>query len=112
MKTVVNSMLKSIPSLINVLLISLLFYLVFGILSVQLFKGTYGRCNDDSVDNKSQCTGTYVNEVGETVPRVWDTPPDNMNNILSAMMTLFEVSSLEMWPDAMFRAMDSRDVDE
>ena len=34
MKSVVNSLLKSIPQLFNVLLISLLFYLVFGILGV------------------------------------------------------------------------------
>lgn len=34
MKNVVNSLLKSIPNLLNVLLICLLFYLVFGILGV------------------------------------------------------------------------------
>ncbi len=34
MKIVVNSLLTSIPSLINVLLVSLLFFLVFGILGV------------------------------------------------------------------------------
>ena len=33
-KTVVNSLLKSIPSLLNVLLIIILFLLVFGILGV------------------------------------------------------------------------------
>ena len=34
MKSVVNSLLKSIPPLLNVMLISMLFYLVFGILGV------------------------------------------------------------------------------
>jgi hypothetical protein len=34
MKTIVTSLLKSIPTLLNVLLISMLFYLVFGILNV------------------------------------------------------------------------------
>ena len=43
----VNSLLQSIPSLLNVLLIILLFLLVFGILGVQLFKGMLGRCNDE-----------------------------------------------------------------
>lgn len=38
-KTVVNALLESIPSLINVLLIVMLFLLVFGILGIQLFKG-------------------------------------------------------------------------
>jgi hypothetical protein len=36
-KTVVNALLESIPSLLNVMLIVLLFLLVFGILGVQLF---------------------------------------------------------------------------
>ncbi len=49
MKIVVNSLLKSIPSLLNVMLISLLFLLVFGILAVQLFKGAMGACNDTSM---------------------------------------------------------------
>lgn len=38
-KTVVNSLLESIPALMNVMLIVLLFLLVFGILGIQLFKG-------------------------------------------------------------------------
>lgn len=36
LKTVINSLIKSIPSLINVVLITLLFLLVFSILGVQL----------------------------------------------------------------------------
>lgn len=45
-KTVVNSLLLSIPSLLNVLLIIILFLLVFGILGVQLFKGGIANCNN------------------------------------------------------------------
>lgn len=55
MKIVVNSLLTSIPNLFNVMLISLLFYLVFGILGVQLFKGAMGSCNDTSIDYKWNC---------------------------------------------------------
>lgn len=49
MKTIVNSILKAIPSLFNVALINMLFLLVFGILGVQFFKGQIGYCNDDSM---------------------------------------------------------------
>lgn len=54
-KTVVNSLLKSIPSLMNVMLIIFLFLLVFGILGVQMFKGAVSYCNDGSSEilNKS-----------------------------------------------------------
>lgn len=61
-KTVVVSLLESIPELINVLLIVVLFILVFGILGIQLFKGQLGSCNDssDDVANKTQCIGEYL----------------------------------------------------
>jgi len=58
-KTVVNALLESIPALINVLLIVMLFLLVFGILGIQLFKGQLGVCNDgaDIITHKQNCTG-------------------------------------------------------
>lgn len=61
-KTVVVSLLESVPALINVLLIVVLFLLVFGILGIQLFKGQLGACNDssDAVANKTQCIGEFL----------------------------------------------------
>lgn len=61
-KTVVNSLLQSIPALLNVLLIVLLFLLVFGILGIQLFKGKLGNCNDTSpeITQKTECIGNYT----------------------------------------------------
>jgi len=55
-------LLESIPALINVLMIVLLFLLVFGILGIQLFKGQLGTCNDgsDVVTNKTTCVGEYL----------------------------------------------------
>jgi hypothetical protein len=49
MKTIVNSLLKALPSLVNVGLINLLFLVVFGILGVQLLKGQIGGCNDEAM---------------------------------------------------------------
>ena len=37
----------------------------------------------------------------------WELPPDNYNNIFASMLTFFEISTLEMWPDIMFNAFDS-----
>jgi len=62
MKTVVNALLESIPALISVLLIVLLFLLVFGILGIQLFKGQLGVCNDESegIEMKTDCRGEFM----------------------------------------------------
>lgn len=61
-KTVVVSLLESIPSLINVLLIVMLFLLVFGILGIQLFKGKLGSCTDSSeeIANRTMCVGEFM----------------------------------------------------
>ena len=44
MKTVVSALIASIPGVSNVVLLMLLFYLVFAILGVQFFKGTFWAC--------------------------------------------------------------------
>lgn len=36
----------------------------------------------------------------------WVVPPNNYDNIFMSMLTFFEVSTLEMWPDIMFNAFD------
>ena len=91
-KTVVNSLLESIPALMNVMLIVLLFLLVFGILGIQLFKGQLGTCNDTSPEivYKNNCTGTfYMDNVdvrtGINTPvltnRTWSVPFNNYDNV-------------------------------
>ena len=73
-KTVVNALLESIPSLINVLLIVILFLLVFGILGIQLFKGQLGSCTDGSeeIATKDMCVGLFkvaiLDRFGNTIP--------------------------------------------
>jgi hypothetical protein len=64
MRVVVNSLLTSIPNLMNVMLISLLFLLVFGILGVQLFKGSMGSCNDMTINYKYNCIGNFTDDDG------------------------------------------------
>lgn len=99
MKLVVNSILASIPNLINVFLISILFYFVFGVLGISMLMGKVSFCNVDGDLDKLQCLAI---EGGE-----WVTPENNYNNVFASMTTFFEVSTLETWPDIMFAAIDS-----
>ena len=101
MKLVVNSILNSIPSLINVGLISILFYFVFGVIGLQMLMGKVSRCFDQAGDpvnlNKVDCLKAELE---------WVVPPNNYDNIFFSMLTFFEISTLEMWPDIMFNAFD------
>lgn len=47
LQIVVNAMFASLPGLWNVLIVSLLFWLVFGILGMQLFLGKFFYCDHD-----------------------------------------------------------------
>lgn len=118
----VNSLLQSIPALLNVLLIVLLFLMVFGILGIQLFKGMLGRCNDDGgeIQWKHECIGTYEyhyierltgRELSETRDREWIVDFNNYDDIAHSMITFFEISTLEMWPGMMYAAIDSVELD-
>ena len=69
LRVVVNALLRSLPCLGNVLLVALLFWLIFGILGMQLFMGAFSRCSDESVDTKALCVDGWVNQ---TLDVAWD----------------------------------------
>lgn len=99
MKLVVNSILASIPNLINVFLISILFYFVFGVLGISMLMGKVSFCSiEPETMDKLPCLAAGAE---------WVTPQNNYNNVFSSMITFFEVSTLETWPDIMFAAIDS-----
>lgn len=110
MKTIVNSLLKAIPSLFNVALINILFFVVFGILGVQIFKGQIGYCNDESIEYKIKCTGKFMLD-GVKSDREWIVPFNNFNNVLWSMITFFELATLEGWPNTLLQIIDSQGVD-
>ncbi|XP_064638187.1 sodium leak channel NALCN-like isoform X2 [Lineus longissimus] len=100
--------------LVSILLIVLMF--MFASYGVLLFGGKLGRCNDRNITTREDCVGYYMRRVfvtklklgpGENqahpailVPRVWSNPRNfNFDNIANAMLTLFEVLSLEGWVD-------------
>lgn len=48
----------------------------------------------------------------EEQKRIWIQPFNRYDNIFISMMTFFEISTLEMWPDMMFSAIDSVGYDK
>ena len=38
---------------------------------------------------------------------MWKLPPEHYDNFFNSMLTFYEVSTLEMWPDIMYTAIDS-----
>lgn len=107
MKTVVNSLLRAIPNLFNVALINMLFFVVFGILGVQIFKGQLGHCSDSSINEKANCEGVDATNT----EREWIVPFNNFDNIVWSIITFFELATLEGWPSTLLRIIDSQGTD-
>jgi hypothetical protein len=54
MKVAIESLLKSIPGIVNLMLISVLVILMFSILGTTFYKGLFYSCNMDNVPEAEQ----------------------------------------------------------
>lgn len=59
---------------------------------------------ENTVENPDNDTQRIQAELND---REWDPPFNRYDNIFISMMTFFEISTLEMWPDMMFAAIDA-----
>lgn len=53
-----------------------------------------------------------VKIMAEYSEREWEQPFNRYDHIFLSMMTFFEISTLEMWPDMMFAAIDAVGYDK
>uniref|UniRef100_A0A674F5I0 Sodium channel protein n=1 Tax=Salmo trutta TaxID=8032 RepID=A0A674F5I0_SALTR len=98
MRVVINALLGAIPSIFNVLLVCLIFWLIFSIMGVNLFAGKYYHCINMTtsdrfevrdVANKTEClalTGTH-----------WKNVKINFDNVGAGYLALLQV--LDDQPD-------------
>uniref|UniRef100_A0A7N4PJ42 Sodium channel protein n=1 Tax=Sarcophilus harrisii TaxID=9305 RepID=A0A7N4PJ42_SARHA len=117
MRVVVNALVGAIPSIMNVLLVCLIFWLIFSIMGVNLFAGKFGRCinqtegdlplNHTFVNNKSECE--LHNSTGELY---WIKVKVNFDNVGAGYLALLQVATFKGWTDIMYAAVDSRGCEE
>jgi Ca2+-binding EF-hand superfamily protein len=127
LKQVVESLFRAVPTLFNVVLVLCIFWLIFGILAVQVFAGKFYSCNDITgpewvhwhedhphsvrgVVSEEQCSGSFTDDEGQLATRQWTNMRANFDHIGQSVLTLFEVSTLEMWLDIMHASIDAREV--
>lgn len=51
LRMVILTLSRALPSCINVIALGLFFFVIYGVLGVQLFAGTFYSCNDDTVNS-------------------------------------------------------------
>ncbi|XP_047446268.1 sodium channel protein type 4 subunit alpha-like [Mugil cephalus] len=114
MRVVVNALIGAIPSIMNVLLVCLIFWLIFSIMGVNLFAGKFGKCvnrtgfihNVSIVNNKSECLSMNDTQFYWTKVKV------NFDNVGLGYLSLLQVATFKGWMEIMHAAVDSRGVEE
>ncbi|XP_035860680.1 sodium channel protein type 4 subunit alpha B-like isoform X3 [Sander lucioperca] len=114
MRVVVNALIGAIPSIMNVLLVCLIFWLIFSIMGVNLFAGKFGKCVNRTgfihsvsvVNNKSECLSMNDTQFYWTKVKV------NFDNVGLGYLSLLQVATFKGWMEIMHAAVDSRGVEE
>nr|XP_036860616.1 voltage-dependent L-type calcium channel subunit alpha-1S isoform X3 [Manis javanica] len=117
LKHVVQCVFVAIRTIGNIVLVTTLLQFMFACIGVQLFKGKFFSCNDESKMTEKECRGYYyVYKDGDPTqmelrPRQWVHNDFHFDNVLSAMMSLFTVSTFEGWPQLLYKAIDAYEED-
>uniref|UniRef100_A0A7M4FFD3 Sodium channel protein n=1 Tax=Crocodylus porosus TaxID=8502 RepID=A0A7M4FFD3_CROPO len=115
MRVVVNALLGAIPSIMNVLLVCLIFWLIFSIMGVNLFAGKFYYCVNTTTDerfevevinNYSQCREL----IDANQSARWKNVKVNFDNVGFGYLSLLQVATFKGWMDIMYAAVDSRNV--
>uniref|UniRef100_A0A7E4V1W1 Voltage-dependent T-type calcium channel subunit alpha n=1 Tax=Panagrellus redivivus TaxID=6233 RepID=A0A7E4V1W1_PANRE len=105
-KLVVMTLISSLKPIGNIVLICCTFFIIFGILGVQLFKGMMYHCIGPDVSNvhtKAECLMDKNNR--------WVNQRYNFDNLGQALMSLFVLSSKDGWVAIMYQGIDAVGID-
>ncbi|XP_043537665.1 sodium channel protein type 8 subunit alpha-like [Chiloscyllium plagiosum] len=114
MRVVVNALVGAIPSIMNVLLVCLIFWLIFSIMGVNLFAGKYYYCFNETseyrflpseINNKTDCEA-FINQTSDEIR--WKNVKINFDNVGAGYLALLQVATFKGWMEIMYAAVDSR----
>jgi hypothetical protein len=116
LQIVVNTLFSSLPALMNVIIVTALILLIFAIMGVNFFKGSFYSC---------KLSGTYTEDQQKQILKAiktkaeclvnegrWKNSITNFDNVYESLLTLFEMMTTEGWATIMFTGMDSKGIDE
>ncbi|KAG8013467.1 Voltage-dependent T-type calcium channel subunit alpha-1H [Nibea albiflora] len=106
LKLAVDALIASVKPIGNIALICCAFFLFFGILGVQLFKGKFFYCvgqDTRNVTSKSDCLSANYQWVRKTY---------HFDNLPQALLSLFVMFSKDSWVNIMYDGLDAVGVDK
>ncbi|KAG2453381.1 hypothetical protein HYH02_001605 [Chlamydomonas schloesseri] len=127
MRLVVETLIRSLPTLAEVVAFGAFMFTIFGILGVQLFAGRFSICNQTvingtRVEYRSQCVegveftctdyDMCEDGPGSTEARWWGPPMRNFDHLGRALLTLFTVVTLDGFMEVAWSCMDATGYDQ
>lgn len=106
LKLVVETLISSLRPIGNIVLICCAFFIIFGILGVQLFKGKFYYCegaDTRNISTKAECWAAHYR---------WVRRKYNFDNLGQALMSLFVLSSKDGWVNIMYDGLDAVGIDQ
>ncbi|XP_020927336.1 sodium channel protein type 10 subunit alpha [Sus scrofa] len=116
MRVVVDALVGAIPSIMNVLLVCLIFWLIFSIMGVNFFAGKFQKCINNTTEGFLLVPWTTVNNISDcerqnyTGSLFWVNVKVNFDNVAMGYLALLQVATFKGWMDIMYAAVDSREV--
>ncbi|KAM7018612.1 calcium channel, voltage-dependent, N type, alpha 1B subunit, a [Tautogolabrus adspersus] len=110
LKAVFDCVVNSLKNVLNILIVYILFMFIFAVIAVQLFKGKFFYCTDESKGLEKDCKGQFLDYDKDDVasmPREWRKYEFHYDNVLWAFLTLFTVSTGEGWPTVLKHSVDA-----
>ena len=116
LKVVVNTLFACIPGLVNVIVVSLLFWMIFGIMGMNLFMGMYWSCSIGEYDCDAEgnnCLQTVRTKADcKEAGGDWTNSPNNFDNLPNALLNLFEMATTEGWVVQLHLGVDAVGIDQ
>jgi len=115
LKVGLQALIKAIPNVFRIVSIMILFFLMFGIVAVSFFKGTFFYCDqiivrqtipsfsvDFLIANKWDCLNSGS---------LWVNKFYNFDNIIKAIISLFVMCNVSSWQDFMYTCAQVTEID-
>ncbi|XP_068579033.1 sodium channel protein type 4 subunit alpha B-like isoform X2 [Cebidichthys violaceus] len=117
LRVVVQTLIRTVPSMLDFMLVALVFWMVFSILGVNLFAGKFYYCYNETADqiflpevvnNKSDCFYLMMENFTEVR---WKNTHLNYDDVLNGYLSLLHLALSVDCVDVMYAAVDATWVD-
>lgn len=113
----IQSLVRSFIPIIRLLMIVTLFYVIFAIMGITLFKGAFQECNTSTIKDLINASSNIDEEIIDMTSCLnyggeWVTYYKNFDDFGSAIIQAIVMSQASDWSEFMNRAMRSNGPDE